>query len=266
MPTGVVIPVVTKPTFTSPNTASGQAGINFKYTPTYTGTAPTICSITGTLPIGLSFNSASGAISGASNQSGSFAVTITATNSAGSDSITLTMTFTAAPPNIFSGSNPSLNTDTSWSLGYTPTVSTSGGSYTDLGFISTATNLTTTSATITGKSYNVTNGLGYVFSSERSNTGAGNGTIYRIGNTGSTDTNLFTNTITGVTNQLAYLANNSSITFSRLSPINNIPPVLQLRNSGSLRVETGSTLDIQTDVTQTSAGSAYGWTKLGEGS
>ena len=265
MPTGVVIPVVTKPTFTSPNTASGQAGTNFNYTPTYTGTAPTICSITGTLPIGLSFNSASGAISGASNQSGSFAVTITATNSAGSDSITLTMTFTAAPPNIFSGSNPSLNTDTSWSLGYTPTVSTSGGSYTDLGFISTATNLTTTSATITGKSYNVTNGLGYVFSSERSNTGAGNGTIYRIGNTGSTDTNLFTNTITGVTNQLAYLANNSSITFSRLSPINNIPPVLQLRNSGSLRVETGSTLDIQTDVTQTSAGSAYGWTKIGGG-
>ena len=266
MPNGVVIPVVTKPTITSPNTASGQAGIAFTYTPTYTGTVPDSYSFSPTLPpSGLSFNNGSGAISGASNQSGSFAVTITATNSAGSDSITLTMTFTAAPPNIFSGSNPSLNTDTSWSLGYTPTVSTSGGSYTDLGFISTATNLTTTSATITGKSYNVTNGLGYVFSSQRSNTGAGNGTIYRIGNTGSTDTNLFTNTITGVTNQLAYLANNSSITFSRLSPINNIPPVLQLRNSGSLRVETGSTLDIQTDVTQTSAGSAYGWTKIGGG-
>jgi hyaluronate lyase len=265
MPTGVVIPVVTKPTFTSPNTASGQAGTNFNYTPTYTGTAPTICSITGTLPIGLSFNSASGAISGASNQSGSFAVTITATNSAGSDSITLTMTFTPAPPNIFSGSNPSLNTDTSWSLGYTPTASTSGGSYTDLGFISSAISLTTTSGNINGKSYNVTNGLGYVFSSVRSNTGVGDGTIYRIGNTGFTDTNLFTNTITGVTNQLAYLANNSSITFSRLSPINNIPSVLQLRNSGSLRVETGSTLDIQTDITQTSAGSAYGWTKIGGG-
>jgi hyaluronate lyase len=261
MPTGVVIPVVTKPTFTSPNTASGQAGTNFNYTPTYTGTAPTICSITGTLPIGLSFNSASGAISGASNQSGSFAVTITATNSAGSDSITLTMTFTPAPPNIFSGSNPSLNTDTSWSLGYPPTVSTSGGSYTDLGFISSATSLTTTSGNINGKSYNVTNGLGYVFSSVRDSTG----TIYKIGDTGSTNTSLFTNTITGVTNQLAYLANNSSITFSRLSPINNIPPVLQLRNSGSLRVETGSTLDIQTDVTQPSVTSGYGWTKIGGG-
>ena len=161
-----------------------------------------------------------------------------------------TMTFSAAPPNIFSGSNPSLNTDTSWSLGYSPTASTSGGSYTDLGFVSTATNLTTTAGNINGKSYNVTNGLSYVFSSLRTNTGVGNGTIYKMGNTGSTDTNLFTNTITGVTNQLAYLANNSSITFSRLSPSNNIPSVLQLRNSGSLRVETGSALDIQTDVTQ----------------
>jgi hyaluronate lyase len=261
MPTGVVIPVVTKPTFTSPNTASGQAGTAFTYIPTYTETAPTICSITGTLPSGLIFNSTSGAISGASNQSGSFAVTITATNSAGSDSITLTMTFTPAPPNIFSGSNPSLNTDTSWSLGYPPTVSTSGGSYTDLGFISSATSLTTTSGNINGKSYNVTNGLGYVFSSVRDSTG----TIYKIGDTGSTNTSLFTNTITGVTNQLAYLANNSSITFSRLSPINNIPPVLQLRNSGSLRVETGSTLDIQTDVTQPSVTSGYGWTKIGGG-
>jgi hyaluronate lyase len=265
MPTGVVIPVVTKPTITSPTNASGQAGTVFSYAPTYTGTAPDSYSISGTLPNGLSFDTASGTISGASNQSGSFTVTITATNTGGSGSLNLTMTFSAAPPNIFSGSNPSLNTDTSWSLGYSPTASTSGGSYTDLGFVSTATNLTTTAGNINGKSYNVTNGLSYVFSSLRTNTGVGNGTIYKMGNTGSTDTNLFTNTITGVTNQLAYLANNSSITFSRLSPSNNIPSVLQLRNSGSLRVETGSALDIQTDVTQTSAGSGYSWTKIGGG-
>ncbi|NBS84120.1 MAG: hypothetical protein EBS59_05415, partial [Verrucomicrobia bacterium] len=246
MPAGVVIPVVTPPVLTSPTTASGQAGTAFTYTPSYTGTTPDSYSIAGTLPNGLSFDTASGTISGASNQSGSFTVTITATNTGGSGSLNLTMTFSAAPPNIFSGSNPSLNTDTSWSLGYPPTASTYGGSYTDLGFISAATSLTTTSGNINGKSYNVTNGLSYVFSSVRTNTGVGNGTIYKIGNTGSTDTNVFTNTITGITNQLAYLANNSSITFSRLSPSNNVPSVLQLRNSGSLRVETGSTLDIQT--------------------
>lgn len=81
MPTGVVIPVVTKPTFTSTNTASGQAGINFNYTPTYTGTVPDSYSISGTLPSGLSFNNGSGTISGAANQSGTFTVIITATNS-----------------------------------------------------------------------------------------------------------------------------------------------------------------------------------------
>jgi len=175
----------------------------------------------------------------------------------------VTLNISPAPPNIFSGIDPSLNTAASWSLGAAPNSSSSGGSYTDLIFASSATALTTTSGNINGKSYNVTNGSSYVFSSVRTN--AGDGTIYKIGATGVTEPAPFTNTITGVTNQLAYLANNSRITFSRVSPSNNVASVLQFRNSGTLQIETGSTLDIQTDINQTATNSAFGWIKMGGG-
>ena len=167
----------------------------------------------------------------------------------------VTLNISPAPPNIFSGTDPSLNTAASWSLGAAPNSSSSGGSYTDLIFSSVATALTTTSGNINGKSYNVTNGSSYVFSSVRTN--AADGTIYKIGATGVTEPAPFTNTITGVTNQLAYLANNSRITFSRVSPSNNVASVLQFRNSGTLQIETGSTLDIQTDINQTATNSAF---------
>ena len=136
----------------------------------------------GTLPNGLTFNTASGLISGAPNQSGVYPVTIYANNSAGSGQLDLTLTFTTAPPNIFSGSDPSLNTATSWSLGAAPNASSSGGSYTDLVFSSSVTNLTTSSGNINGKSWNVTNGLNYVLSSVRDTNSTG-GTVYKIGNT-----------------------------------------------------------------------------------
>ena len=262
MPTDVVIPAPTVPIITSLSVASGQAGIPFSYTITTSELADSyFCD--GVLPTGLSFNTSSGIISGSPNQSGTFPVTIYASNSAGTGSLDVTLNFSPAPPNIFTGSDPSLNTAASWSLGATPTSSTSGGSYTDLVFASSATDLTTSSGNINGKSYNVTNGNSYVFSSVR--TIALDGTIYKIGATGLTEPAPFTNTITGVTNQLAYLANNSRITFSRLSPSNNVASVLQFRNSGTLQIETGSTLDIQTDINQTAPTSAFGWTKMGGG-
>ena len=262
MPTDVVIPAPASPIITSPATANGQAGFAFTYITTNSELADSyLCD--GTLPTGLSFNTSSGIISGNPNQSGTFPVTIYASNSAGTGSLDVTLNISPAPPNVFTGTDPSLNTTASWSLGAAPNSSSSGGSYTDLVFSSVATALTTTSGNINGKSYNVTNGSSYVFSSVR--TIAGDGTIYKIGATGVTEPAPFTNTITGVTNQLAYLANNSSITFSRLSPSNNVSSVLQLRNSGILQVETGSTLDIQTDINQTVATSAFGWIKMGGG-
>ena len=247
LPSGVVIP--NKPTLTSPTTATGQAGILFNYTPTYTGITPEGYSISGTLPYGLSFDPDTGIISGASNQSGNFTVTLTATSSLGDGTLTLAMSFSAAPPNIFSGMNTSLNTDTSWSLASPPTASSYGGSYTDLVFNSSATNLTTTSGNINGKSYNVSNGSSYILSSTRNSTDP---TIFKIGTTGVTDTPSFINVYTGNSNELVSLSNNSNLTFSPTNSGNTIPSVLQLRNSGTLRIETGSTLDIQTVITQSS--------------
>jgi hyaluronate lyase len=262
MPTDVVIPAPAAPIITSPVTANGQAGFAFNYITTNSELADSyLCD--GTLPTGLSFNTSSGIISGNPNQSGTFSVTIYASNSAGTGSLDVTLNISPAPPNIFTGSDPSLNTAASWSLGAAPNSSSSGGSYTDLVFSSVATALTTTSGNINGKSYNVTNGSSYVFSSVRTN--AGDGTIYKIGATGVTEPAPFTNTVTGVTNQLAYLANNSRITFSRVSPSNNVASVLQFRNSGTLQIETGSTLDIQTDINQTATNSAFGWIKMGGG-
>ena len=258
LPSGVVIP--NKPTLTSPTTATGQAGISFNYTPTYTGITPDGYSISGTLPYGLSFDPDTGIISGASNQSGNFTVTLTATSSLGDGSLTLAMSFSAAPPNIFSGSDTSLNTDTSWSLASPPTASTYGGSYTDLVFNSSPTNLTTTSGNINGKSYNVSNGSSYILSSTRNSTDP---TIFKIGTTGVTDTPSFINVYTGNSNELVSLSNNSNLTFSPTNAVTSIPSVLQLRNSGTLRIETGSTLDIQTAITQSS--SALSLTKTGGG-
>jgi hyaluronate lyase len=262
MPTDVVIPAPAAPIITSPVTANGQAGFAFNYITTNSELADSyLCD--GTLPTGLSFNTSTGIISGAPNQSGTFPVTIYAGNSAGTGSLDVTLNISPAPPNIFTGSDPSLNTAASWSLGAAPNSSSSGGSYTDLVFSSSAIALTTTSGNINGKSYNVTSGGSYVFSSVRTN--SPDGTVYKIGATGVTEPAPFINTVTGVTNQLAYLANNSRITFSRLSPSNNVPSVLQFRNSGTLQIETGSTLDIQTDVNQTATNSAFGWTKMGGG-
>jgi hyaluronate lyase len=262
MPTDVVIPAPAGPIITSSASPNGQAGFAFSYITTNSELADSyLCD--GTLPTGLSFNTSSGIISGNPNQSGIFPVTIYASNSAGTGSLDVTLNISPAPPNIFSGSDPSLNTAASWSLGAAPNSSSSGGSYTDLIFSSVATALTTTSGNINGKSYNVTNGSSYVFSSVRTN--VADGTIYKIGATGVTEPAPFINTVTGVTNQLAYLANNSRITFSRVSPSNNVSSILQFRNSGTLQIETGSTLDIQTDINQTATNSAFGWTKVGGG-
>ncbi|MBJ7327410.1 MAG: putative Ig domain-containing protein, partial [Chthoniobacterales bacterium] len=260
MPTDVVIPAPSAPIITSPSTASGQAGYAFTYNTT-TSELPDSYVCEGTLPTGLSFNPATGAISGTPNQSGVFLVTIYAGNSAGTGSLDVTITITPAPPNIFSGSDPSLNTAASWSLGAAPTASSSGGSYTDLVFSSSATNLTTSAGNINGKSWNVTNGLNYTLSSVRTNIGAE--TTYKIGNTGGTDTSPFTNTVTGATNELIYLANNSSLTLSPASPSNSIPAIAQLRNSGNMRIETGSTLHIPCNMSQSTAGTSL--TKTGGG-
>ncbi|NBS55270.1 hypothetical protein EBT23_06925, partial [bacterium] len=265
MPTDVLIPAASVPLITSTNAVTAQAGYAFNYQTTTTELADSF-TLDGTLPNGLTFNTASGLISGsgAPNQNGVYPVTIYANNSAGSGQLDLTLTFTPAPPNIFSGTDPSLNTATSWSLGAAPNASSSAGSYTDLVFSSSVTNLTTSSGNINGKSWNVTNGLNYVLSSVRDTNSTG-GTVYKIGNTGPNDVPSFTNTVTGNAYEMVFLTNSSSLTLSATSPSNNIPATAQLRNSGMMRIETGSTLNIPCNIGQTAVSSAYGITKQGGG-
>ena len=261
LPNDVVIPAVVAPTIISSATVNCQAGFTFNYQTTTSELADSF-TYDGVLPTGLVFNTASGLISGSPNQSGIFPVTIYANNSAGTGALDLLLSVTAAPANTFSGSETSLNTLVSWSLGAAPNASSSGGSYTDLVFASSSLNLTTTSGNINGKSYNVSNGSSYILSSLRALADVG-GTTYKIGNTGSTDTYPYVNTVTGVANEMLYLANNSNLTFSPTSPINSIASVLQLRNSGILRIETGSTLDVQTSISQSVSNT--GFTKTGGG-
>ena len=261
MPTDVLIPAVVTPTITSSATVSGQAGFSFSYQTTTSDLADSF-TCDGILPTGLLFNTASGLISGSPNQSGVFPVTIYASNSAGTGALDITLTVTAAPANVFGGSDSSLNTAASWSLGSAPNASTSGGSYTDLVFASTSLNLTTTSGNINGKSYNVSNGSSYVLSSLRALADAG-GTVFKIGNTGSTDTYPYVNTVSGVSNEMLCLTNSSRLTFLSSSPNNSIAPILQLRNNGIFRIEAGSTLDVQTSIAQSLTN--IGFSKTGGG-
>lgn len=263
MPTDVVVPPPAAPSITSPSTASGQAGSPFTYTTTNLELAD-VYTCDGVLPTGLTFSTASGSITGTPNQSGTFPVTIYASNDAGAGTLALALTIAPAPPNIFSGTDPSLNTAASWSLGAAPNASSSGGSYTDLVFNSSATNLTTSSGNINGKSWNVTNGSNYFLSSVRDTNSAG-GTLYKIGNTGTNDTTPFTNTVTGVENEMVYLTNNSSLTLSSQSISNSIPAAAQLRNSGIVRIAAGSICNLACSVGQSSASSAYAITKRGGG-
>ena len=114
---------------------------------------------------------------------------------------------------------------------------------------------------IYAKSYNVTNGSNYTLSSVRN---TNSGTVYKVGNTGITDTSPFTNALTGATNELAFLTNNSSLTLSPDSPVNGIAATLQLRNSGTVRIETGSTFNIPCNIGESVPGLSFNKTGSGK--
>src|SRR5205085_7924499 len=68
-------------TVTNPVNASGTAGVAFSEQFTQTGGVGTIAwSVIGTLPAGITMNSATGVLSGTTNATGSFPITVRATN------------------------------------------------------------------------------------------------------------------------------------------------------------------------------------------
>lgn len=239
--------VATVPVITSAATANGFAGVPFSYQ--IVADTATSFGATG-LPAGLTVNSTSGLINGTpTTLGGPTAVTLTAANGVGTSS-PVTLQVTISPPlNTFSGSDPNMNTGT-WSLGQSPTSSSNTvGSFQNLTIASSVTSLTTISANVYAKTWNVTNGSAYNVASTSPTT-----TAFRMGNTGSVaDTSPFDNVVSGVQNDLVYLSNNSNLTFSPANAtVGSTPSTVELRNSGNFNVSSGSILDIQTAITDNS--------------
>ena len=230
------------PVMSGATTASGNVSVPFSYqivasnTPrSYTATS---------LPGGLTLDPAKGLISGTPTTVGDTTVTLTAENPAGTSlSQDLTISIGISPPNIFTGSNPSLNTTSSWSLGSTPTATANPGSYTDLVFSSSVYPLTTTSGNVFGKSWNVTNGSSYTFSSVNIAQ-----TTFKIGNNNPVVTPFY-NSVAASNDVLVYLTNGSSVTFSPSNTTVGAPAsIVSLYNSGSLEIGSGSVLNIKASL------------------
>jgi autotransporter-associated beta strand protein len=245
------------PVITSSPSASGNVGVAFSYQITASNTPRSYAAAN--LPTGLNLNTATGLISGIPTTVGDTTVTLTAENPAGTSfSQDLAVSIGIAPPNIFTGSNPSLNTSQSWSLGTMPTASGNTGAFTDLVFSSSATDLTTSSGNVFGKSWNVTNGNGYKFSSVATNV-----TTFKIGNNNPVSTPFY-NSVAGSNNVLVYLVNGSSLTFSPSNTTTATPSSLaSLYNSGTLQIGSGSILRFQAPLGET--GGSYSVTKVGLG-
>jgi autotransporter-associated beta strand protein len=161
--------------------------------------------------------------------------------------------------NTFStGTN--FNNGPSWSVGNAPVSSSNTGSFTDSLYTSSSgTTLGSTSSTFFLQSYNVTNGSTYRLLST-----SGGVTQYRAGNTtGNVEGVSFTNGVSGSTNDLVYLANNSGLTISGTTS-QGFETRLNMRVSGNFRINTGSVLTIEGPVSS-SAASTYTLTKVGGG-
>ncbi|HEV7487911.1 MAG TPA: putative Ig domain-containing protein [Thermoanaerobaculia bacterium] len=99
-------------TVTNPGVSSGTSGVAFSQTFTQTGGQGTITwSKTGTLPAGITLNSATGVLSGTTNAAGSFPITVTATDSNGCSGTGATYTLTINCQTI-TVTNPGVNTGT----------------------------------------------------------------------------------------------------------------------------------------------------------
>lgn len=85
-----------QPVITSPSSAMGTVGIPFSYQATATGN-PTVFTLSGTLPAGLTFSSSTGLISGTPTSVGTVDVTLRASNGSTSPSHALTITINQVP-------------------------------------------------------------------------------------------------------------------------------------------------------------------------
>ena len=96
----VITVVLNPPTVTSPNTASGTAGVPFSYQITASG-FPTGFNATG-LPGGLTVNTMTGLISGTPSAAFAGPITVTASNGAGPNNLVVTLTIVLLAPTVTS--------------------------------------------------------------------------------------------------------------------------------------------------------------------
>jgi autotransporter-associated beta strand protein len=249
--------VTTPPGITSAASATGYPGVAFTYSLIADQAITSYALASGALPAGLSLNTTTGVISGTPVATGGpTTVGLTATNTNGTSSAFSLSINIINPLNTFTGSNASLNNGT-WSLGATPTSTASIGSFQDVALASSATDLTTSSGNIFAKTWNVTNGSSYSVSSTSSNT-----TIFHMGHTGNSSITTFTNSVSGVQNDLVYLAGNSSLTLAPTNlTANSTASTVELRSSGNLNIGANSTLTLSAVI----MGSSKALTKTGNG-
>ena len=247
----------TPPVINSVTSSTGYQNVGYSYQITANQPILSYALSGNTLPAGLTFNATTGTISGTPTVLGTTSdIRLTATNANGtSAAVNLAITI-RLPINTFSGTDSSLNNALSWSLGAAPNSSSSEGSYQNVILDSTVTGLTSTSSSLSAKSWNVNNGRSYTLTSGKTD----GSSTFRMGIT-SPSTTTFANAVSGVDNDLVYLANNSSLTFSPLNSISALTPSkVELFNSGNLNIGSGSTLNIDAAM----AGS-YAITKMGTG-
>ncbi|NBV97342.1 MAG: hypothetical protein EBT30_07345, partial [Verrucomicrobia bacterium] len=248
--------MTTPPTINSSTSSAGYQNVSYSYQ--ITADQPiTSYALTGSLPTGLNFDAGTGTISGIPTEVGTTSnIGLTVTNSNGTSAqVKLTITINV-PVNVFNGSDGNLSTAGSWSLGASPNSSTSIGSYQDVKLVSTSAVLTTPSSALWAKSWNATNGLSYTLTSGKTD----GSSTFKMGVTFPAATT-FVDTVSGVNNDLVYLDNSSSLTFSPLNSFNPLTPsTVELSNSGNLNIGSGSTLNIDA-VTSGS----YSLTKTGAG-
>lgn len=147
---------------------------------------------------------------------------------------------------------PSCSGSANWSLASAPVASANPGSFQDLVIQPSNTNqIYVASGNLYSQSLNVTNGGAYTMVANSSGLG-GSATIIRPGNTpGNTATN-FVNFISGNTNDLFYLANNSSLTINSNNLGVGDPMSIPLQQAGFFNIRSGSTLNINAAITGSS--------------
>ena len=148
---------------------------------------------------------------------------------------------------------PSCSGSSNWSLASAPVASGNPGSFQDLVFQPVNTNqIHVASGNLYSQSLNVTNGGTYSIVANSTNSGSSAPTI-RPGNTPTNTSNPFLNSVSGGSNDLFYLANNSSLAIYPTNLGVGDPFTLPLQQAGNFNVQAGSVLTLNAAITGSSA-------------